>query len=326
MPLKKTKTLSLKITLKNMNNPLLNKLVLGTVELGLPYGLNNQSGQPSLKESFSILDTAFSNGINTFDTAFSYGHAEDILGEWIKSRNLKNKIKIISKLKPHVLNNYTDGIKAEYIIKKEITKSLKRLNLDQLDGYLLHSPFYIYLDHVVNGLKKSKSNGLIKNFGVSIYDETEALYAASLPVDYIQIPYNIFDQRLDHTNFFSLAKKNNITVFARSPFLQGLLLIPLKKIPSHLNHAKPILKELNEYLNRYNISPLIASLAFTLKNPSLNYIVFGNNTISEIKENLLVATNIPPLPNDFFSFIKTKFSETEKTIITPSLWKTPKKK
>ncbi|MFA5173407.1 MAG: aldo/keto reductase [Candidatus Paceibacterota bacterium] len=302
------------------------KLVLGTVELGLPYGLNNIKGQPSLKESFSILDNALTFGIDTFDTAFAYGAAEDVLGKWIKSRNLNNKIKIISKLKPYALNDYPDGVKASDIIRLEINKSLQRLNIDQLDGYLLHTPQYVYNIHIINGLKKAKSDGLIKKFGVSIYDEAEALYAANMPVDYIQIPYNIFDQRLNHAGFFNLAKKNNITVFARSPFLQGLLLMPSKKVPPHLNRAKPLLNEFISYLNRCHLSPLAATLAFTLKNPNLDFIVFGANTPAEIKEVLFVATNLPPLPNDFFFFMEEKFSQTEKAIVNPSLWKTPLKK
>lgn len=306
-----------------MNN-FSSKLVLGTAELGLPYGPNNKSGQPSIKESFAILDAALAGGINTFDTAFGYGSAEDVIGQWIKSRGLNKKVNVISKLKPHVLNDYPDGTKISELIQQEIRKSLYRLNLSQLDGYLLHTTHYVYLKHVIDGLKSAKANGLIKNFGVSIYDETEALYAASLPVDYIQVPYNLFDQRLDHTDFFHLAKTNNIIVFARSPFLQGLLLMSPNEVPAHLSRVKPLLNELDKYLNRFSLSRLIASLAFTLKNPRLDYIVFGVNTTRELKECLEISSVLPPLPSDFFPFMKAKFSQVEKAIVNPSLWKTPK--
>jgi len=302
-----------------------NKLILGTVELGLKYGLNNKLDKPNIKTAFSILDTAWENNIRTYDTAFAYGDAEDILGKWISSRKIENKVSIISKLKPHILNDYPDGTKAEDIIIYEIKKSLKRLNINTLDGYLLHTPHYIYNNHIINSLKQAKNKRLIKNFGVSIYDESEALYAANLPVDYIQIPYNIFDQRLDKTNFFKIAKKNNITIFARSPFLQGLLLINKNKIPPYLNHTKPLLKKLDTYLNKHKLSKLTATLAFTLKNKNVNYVVFGINSTKELEENLEALQNIDHLPANFYSFIKKEFLEIEKTVITPSLWKTPKK-
>ena len=116
------------------------RLVLGTTQLGMQYGLNNAVGQPPKGESFAILDAALKGGINTFDTAFAYGSAEDILGEWIESRGVQNKVFIISKMKPHVLNEYPDGTKAADTVVMEIKRSLKRLKLQKLDGYLLHTP------------------------------------------------------------------------------------------------------------------------------------------------------------------------------------------
>ena len=85
------------------------KLVLGTVQLGMKYGLCNTHGQPTQEESFSILDAALAAGIDTFDTAFAYGTAEDMLGAWMQERSLAGKVRVISKMKPHVLNEYHDG-------------------------------------------------------------------------------------------------------------------------------------------------------------------------------------------------------------------------
>ena len=59
---------------------MLNKLCLGTVQLGLKYGINNQIGrQPTNKEAFSILKAAIDYGIEYFDTSSSYGDAENLL-------------------------------------------------------------------------------------------------------------------------------------------------------------------------------------------------------------------------------------------------------
>jgi aryl-alcohol dehydrogenase-like predicted oxidoreductase len=46
-----------------------NKLCLGTVQFGLRYGINNQTGRPTREQVFAMLDLAVSQGILCFDTA-----------------------------------------------------------------------------------------------------------------------------------------------------------------------------------------------------------------------------------------------------------------
>ena len=60
----------------------MSKLILGTVQMGLDYGVNNSSGKISNKESFEILSLAFSNGINILDTAEVYGNSHQIIGDF----------------------------------------------------------------------------------------------------------------------------------------------------------------------------------------------------------------------------------------------------
>ena len=51
----------------------ISELSLGTVQLGVSYGINNQSGKPDRTQAFGILDTALTNGISALDTAAAYG-------------------------------------------------------------------------------------------------------------------------------------------------------------------------------------------------------------------------------------------------------------
>ncbi len=296
------------------------RLVLGTAQLGMAYGINNTHGQPTKNEAFVILDAALAGGINTFDTAYAYGDAEDILGEWIKIRSLEGKISVISKLKPHVLNEYPDGTKADDAVREEIQKSLERLNLTQLDGYLLHSPYYIYSTHIVAALRQAKEEGLVKNIGVSIYDETEAIQAAELAVDYIQVPYNLFDQRLDKTHFFNIAKKNGVQVFARSPFLQGLLVMEPDRIPPHLAHARPSLEKFDELSRLHNVSRTALSLLFSWAHSGADHIVFGVETLDQLKEDLAIIAHPPAHVSAVLNELKEYFKNIPESIISPSLW------
>ncbi|MDP3646365.1 MAG: aldo/keto reductase [bacterium] len=298
------------------------KLVLGTVQLGMRYGLNNSTGQPDDKESFAILDAALSHGIEVFDTAWAYGTAEDVLGKWIKSRDVGKKIRVISKMKPHILDEYPTGTNVTDIVRSEIEKSLGRLGIGHLDGYLLHMPEYIYKDDVVVGLQKAKEAGLVKNIGVSIYDEPEALSALELGMDYIQVPYNILDQRLDTTDFFQEAKERGTKVFARSPFLQGLLLRDPERLPPHLSGARQILEHFIAIIRRYNISQLEASLLFSHLHCPADHIVFGVKTRSQLDEIIAIIDRAPSIKNaPWITEIVDAFKHTDRSIVNPRLWK-----
>lgn len=297
------------------------ELVLGTVQLGMKYGLNNTHGQPSKEDSVAILDAAFASGIDTFDTAYAYGTAEDVLGDWISSRALGDKVSVISKMKPHALNDYPDGTLASDVVRMEIEKSLHRLHINALDGYLLHSPYYIYSKHVMASLHKAKASGAVRNIGVSTYDEDDALQAVQLGIDYIQVPYNVFDQRLDATDFFALAKKNNVIVFARSPFLQGLLLMEPGSLPPHLLYARPQLEQFIEITQRHRISRVEASLLFTHIHCPADRIVFGVETLPQLKETIAVGKQFSSSIGDsWVKEIVECFKGTDRAIVNQSLW------
>lgn len=295
-----------------------NKLCLGTVQFGLEYGLNNEFGKPSKKEVFEILDLARDYGIKVFDTASAYGNAEERIGEYINSRKCKNEIKIISKLSPKLsTNGFENPIET---IKEEVEESLKRLNINFLDGFLLHKPADFYNQEVITGLINCKEKNLVKNIGVSIYEVEHALDVVSSEViDYIQVPYNIFDQRVAKTDFFEIAHKNNVTVFARSPFLQGLILMNKNEVPSNLSIAKKYLDKLDKIISKYEISRVEAAMLFSYKNPNIDYVVFGVDNKLQLKEDIKSLDKRINSEN-LIEEIKFEFDDVEKSIVIPSLW------
>lgn len=295
------------------------KLVLGTVQFGLDYGINNFNGKPSREDSLKMLDLAYKKGIRIFDTASAYGDAEEILGEFMKSRNLIDKIKIITKLRPNIVDEM--GGEPYDVILENLSLSLKRLNREYVDGYLFHTPAYIKDEKLVDCLVRLKEQGLVKNIGVSIYNEEDAIYAAKLDlVDYIQVPYSIFDQRLNKTDFFKIAKENNKTVFARSAFLQGLFFMPEDKIPLHLEKVKEYFKELDDIINKHGLTRQQVALSFSYQNQNIDYVVFGVDNIDQLIEDIdIVEKNINC--QECIKELEEKFINIENNIIFPSLWK-----
>jgi len=293
------------------------KLVLGTVQFGLCYGINNQKGKPSRESSLKMLKRAYDLGINIFDTANAYGDAESILGEFVEKYDLKNKIKIISKLKPNIID---DTKEVKDVIIKQLKNSLNLLQLDKLDGYLLHTPSYIYNDDIIKALDYCKNEGLTENIGVSIYDMEDAIYAAKTKkIDYIQIPYSVFDQRVNKTDFFKIARDNNVVVYGRSAFLQGLFFMPNNKIPPHLKDAKIYLSQFDEIIYKYRLSRLEATLLFSYCNPFIDYLVFGVDDIYQLQQDVDIALSNTDI-SDCVTELKGKMSVMQRSIIFPSLW------
>lgn len=285
-------------------------LCLGTVQLGQKYGINNQIGRkPTHEEAFEIIKSAIDNGIEYIDTASIYGEAEELLGKF----GIKDyPVKVITKMyaqKPMDIDN----------IEKLLQNSLQKLKTDSIDGYLLHNASDMYNIHIMQQMAAIKKAGLTKHIGVSIYEPEDAIYASKLEeIDYIQIPYNVFDQRLDNTDFFQLAKKNGKMVFARSAFLQGLLLCDENNVP--IAEARGSIRLFRKIIKKYNISPLETALEFSCANKNIDYIVFGVDTIEQLMNNLVIVNNLDD------SFVKCRrelmhnFNNMPIKVITPSMW------
>ena len=114
----------------------------------------------------ALLDAVLALGINAFDCARGYGLAEKSLGKWIRERNNRDKIVLLTKcgnvnLKGEVCVNRT-------VILSEMEKSLKTLDVDYIDIYLLHrddpnTP----VSEIIDTLNECKQKGKIRVFGVS---------------------------------------------------------------------------------------------------------------------------------------------------------------
>lgn len=298
-------------------------LCLGTVQFGMKYGVNNQIGrQPAWEESFEMLDYALDHGIDTIDTASAYGEAEMILGSYFKRRRNSNKIRVISKLSPNIIG---EGVPVKKTVIEECRQSLQKLGLAQLDGYLLHTPEYVYRADILEALCQLKKEGYVRNIGVSIYDLKEGFAAIDSGVmDYIQLPYSLFDQRGMQESFIPKAKKAGIKIFTRSAFLQGLFMMERTNIPDHLQKAVPYLDIVQRILQEFNVDLVSAILQFVKKEKDIDYLVFGVETIRQLEEDILKAGQ-DNIPDECIRQLKEQINNVSQSIIFPSLWSNGRK-
>ena len=122
-----------------------------------------------------ILDAVFDNGINTFDTARVYGMSERVLGEWIRSRNIRNKVNIITKGCHH--DNDRRRVTPKDLFA-DVNTSLSELNIDYIDLYLLHRDDETKsVAGIIEALNELQLRGKILAFGASNWTHTRVAEA-----------------------------------------------------------------------------------------------------------------------------------------------------
>ncbi len=299
-------------------------LCLGTVQFGMNYGINNQIGrQPTQEESFEMIEYALQNGIKCIDTARAYGTAELVLGAYIEQKGIPKDVSLISKLRPNVVEEGENDVCG--VVRRECEDTLRRLHIDKLNGYLLHTPEYIYQKEIVDGMVKLKEEGLVENIGVSIYDIKEGEYALQTGVvDYIQLPYSILDQRGMRTGFIPKAKKAGIKIFTRSAFLQGLILMDKTKIPAHLSEAVPMIEKYESLVQKYEEDEVRSLIHFVADESDIDYLVFGVEEKQQLEQNIK-KFHEKKMPEELMKEIKKEITNLEQNIIFPSLWSNGKK-
>jgi aryl-alcohol dehydrogenase-like predicted oxidoreductase len=109
------------------------QLSLGTMMFG---------GQTDEPDSIAIMDYAFEQGINFFDTAnvYNQGESEKIVGKWLK--NHRDKMILATKVRGKMGTDPNDAGLSRRNILSAVEASLRRLNTDYIDIYYMHSPDY----------------------------------------------------------------------------------------------------------------------------------------------------------------------------------------
>lgn len=283
------------------------RLCLGTAQFGMDYGINNVIGKPDEKNVFRMLDYCLDRGLDSFDTAQAYGNAEELLGRYIKLN--KRNMKIITKIIP----------KEQISMEEQIIQSMKILNVEYLEGVLFHQAQDINNETFLEEITLCKKKGLINKVGVSVYEPQDAHNAMeNRAIDIVQVPYNVLDQRLEES-FFLNNKMQNADIYARSIFLQGLLMMDFYNIPKKLEEARPYIQLFEVLVKKYGLSKKEVAIGFVLANPAIKQIVFGVDHINQLEEYLNIAEEIQ-LSKACMQEIKEAFKQIERRIISPQLW------
>jgi len=285
------------------------KIVLGTVQFGLNYGINNKIGKPTQDEVFEILLLAYDSGIRHLDTAEAYGNAHALIGEFHKKFPSK-KFKITTKFPNQKLDNIRQKMN-EYLISMEVD-SLETLLFHSFGAYQLNKEVLIQLNSFKNSTNK------IKNLGVSIYtnEELEKVIEDE-NIDVIQLPFNLLDNIKKRGELLEKAKAKNKVVQTRSVFLQGLFCME----PSSGNKIQLAfsseLESLNEIVKNNGISMAELALNYCYQQKDIDFILIGVDNKDQLINNLISLTK--SIDKDIIEQIN-QIDVVNEQFLNPSTW------
>jgi len=291
------------------------RLVLGTAQLGMRYGIANRTGKPDLDTAGSIVQTAWDSGIREFDTAQVYGDSEQVLGTVLHSLGISNKADVISKLHPDIDHLTPDTM------RRGLEESLSNLGVPTLYGMMLHREESLDLwdgglGEILTGFKRS---GQVKHVGVSVYSPARAIQALEADgITIIQVPANIFDRRFEKAGVFDLAENKGKTTYVRSIFLQGLFFLPPDSLPEHLKAASPALATLTELSREVGLDISEICIGYMKNSLSQARLVFGSESPSQVRKNLDCWNSA--WPEGLTQRIQRKFEGIDEMILDPHLW------
>ena len=306
------------ITANELN---LSAFSLGTVQLGMTYGLGKDREKPSEEDAFSILDTAMENGINNLDTARAYGESEAVIGRWIaKRRHEKKELPwVVTKIGSFNDNSY-DKLRDDIFFQTE--SSIKNLSVDTLDCLMLHN-FDEYdknRDAIRKIFEELKTQGLCKKTAISAYSRHDYGVIAESGFDATQIPLNVFDWGQIENGGFEKIAKSGMMIFVRSIFLQGLVFQTPEVLDPRMDFCVPYL---NTYLNlckEFQLAPDVLALSFVLSLPGVTTAVLGCDTAKQVQDNCGLFDKVVKLDERQMWKLRDAFKNIDPRVINPSVW------
>ena len=285
-----------------------NKIILGSANFEQKYGIKkNFIKKSEIKKIFSL---ATKYNVKTIDTSSLYQKSEKIIG----SLN-KNRFKVMSKISSPP--KYIKKGNINKWIKYKTMNSLRNLKIKRFECLLLHNADCLLGKNgnaIYESVKGIKINGLTNGIGISIYDfNILNTILKRFKFDLIQLPFNVFDQRLLKSGLLKKLKKKKIKIHARSIFLQGILLLKNNQIPKKLKKFNKTWNIWQDWLKKNRYSPLQACLSFVLKQKEVDNFIVGLNNKNQFNQILKIkkTKNNFKLPN---------FNIQDKKLIDPRKW------
>jgi aryl-alcohol dehydrogenase-like predicted oxidoreductase len=260
---------------------------LGTVELGLDYGMPiaGEHLRPSEEQAARLLNRALDLGVTFIDTARAYGASEEVIGRALKGR--RHEYVLATKLAPIIEEGQSDRALADQV-QASIAESLRMLQTDVIDLLQFHrtSVEVVKRGRVLAAARVAQQAGAVRFIGASTYGEEEPLAVLEDGgYDTLQVAYNLADRTLE-AKVLPLAERLGVGVIVRSVLLRGVLTHRFVHIPEQLADLREAIGRLNDLVGGETASLPELAYRFVLGNPAVAVALVGTARLSELEEAL----------------------------------------
>ena len=301
-------------------------LALGTVELGLDYGIETPGayGRPSENAAIRLVHAALDSGINFLDTARAYGDSERVLGLALKAR--RDRVFLATKVDPRPPDGETwSDDEVRRFMRESLETSLRFLQTDYIDIWKIHSIDESLLarhELLAEVFGEARERGQIRWAGASFYgaELPEATLALDL-FDVMQITYSVLDQRVSQ-RVLPIAEKKGVGLVARSVLLKGALTERADFLPDRLEPLRARSRQFRALIEELGdgVTPAQGAIAFALVQPQINTVLVGARTETELQEDL-DALDLDLTPSMVAKLSQLAIEDEE--MLDPSTWGIP---
>ncbi len=275
-------------------------VVLGTVQLGIPYGRQRDAGVVPEARAFAVLDRAWALGIRAFDTAEAYGDAANRLQTWLERRGLAAEAQVITKVQLGSLRQDAERALARFAAARQVLL----LSHGVADGAHWES-------------LRETAQRMGRMAGQSVYTSHEVARVSQLPgVARVQAPGNVLDDG-------ALIARGTmpLPLDVRSVFLQGVLLdspeVAERRVRGggRLADAVRVSAEACEGA----AAPLLVAAVLATLGAS-DRVVLGADDPAQLDAIVLAATIDPEDAARFARLVRATVGVVEPAVLDPRTW------
>lgn len=242
-----------------------------------------KSGNIDIRKAEKEIMAAYNAGVNYYDTAYIYPGSEAAVGEIFERNNIRDKIKIATKLPQYLI-----GSRAA--IDRYFDEQLKRLRTDYVDYYLMHHMTDVAMWEklksigILEWIEAKKAAGQLKNIGFSYHGNTDNFLKILNDYDWdmCQIQYNYLDEVSQAgVDGLKAAAERNIPVVIMEPLRGGKLVDLLPK------DARELIEE-----NERGWTPAGWAFRWLYNQPEVTVVLSGMNSLEMVEENCNTASEM----------------------------------
>jgi len=289
------------------------QLCFGTMTFGSGF---MSVGSTSQEDANKMVKYAYDKGINFFDTAdvYSRGDSEKVLGKALKELNVDRKSYIVAtKVRGTMGKDVNNVGLSRHHILNSCEESLKRLQLDHIDLYQVHSwDPQTPIEETMKALNDLVESGKVRYIGVSNFAAWQVAKANSIAERHgwakfitFQGYYSLIGRGIEN-EVIPYCMDQNMGVLTWSPLAGGLLTGKYRKdkpapkgtryggelkgfIPFEEDQLYAILDILDSIGKAHNAPIASVALAWLKYRKGVSSVIIGARNMKQLEENLLAA-------------------------------------